>query len=109
ELGTEGSAGARVTLAKNAVVRAILAQALPDDDEVPREIRGNGWKDLVAGRVCVHPELGAGRKAGTGVALAVKAVDRTILSSAGPHDDEVAGCIQFHRCAELKARGVCVD
>src|SRR5205814_757049 len=48
---------AAVALADEAVARAVLGEALPDDDEAPSRTARDGGRALLPRRVGVHPEL----------------------------------------------------
>src|SRR5439155_17971 len=67
ELGALRGATAGVALAEDAVRAAVLVSALPHHDEVARRVGGDTRGALVAGRIRVHPELGAQRRPGAAV------------------------------------------
>ena len=109
ELGSLGHAGGVITLGIDAVAAAVLAVALPGDDEVAGGIHGHLGKSLIAGGVGVDLEFAALGHAGRVVALGVDAVAAAILAIALPGDDEVAGGIHGHAGEFLIAGGVRVD
>ena len=103
------SAGAREAAGEDAVSRAVLTVALPDDDEVAVGIRRHRGDVLVARGVGVDLEL-----AGQGAPALVKrlgedAVARAVLAEALPGDDEVAGAVRRDRGRYCVLDGVAVD
>src|SRR6185503_12979170 len=68
ELRAERGAGCGEALAEDTVTRAVLTEASPYHDEVPRRVRRHGRTGLRVRDVGVHAELGAEGIAGAGVA-----------------------------------------
>ena len=102
--------GGVVPLGVDAVVAAVLAVALPGDDEVAGGVHGHGGHGLAVGRVGVDLELAALGDPGGVVPLGVDAVVAAVLVAvAGPGDDEVAGGVHGHRRGELLAGPEGVD
>ena len=64
ELRADRGAGTDEALAEDAIARAVLIQALPDDHETAGGTGGDGRSALIVCRVGVDAELGAERVAG---------------------------------------------
>src|SRR5207248_492627 len=92
-----------------APVTAVLAEALPGDDEVAGRAQGHRRHGLVAGGKGVDPELAAHRRAGGVVALGVDAVAAEVLAVALPGHDVIAGRVRRDRRQTLFAGGDGVD
>ncbi len=109
ELGGKGRPGGGEAAGEDAKVRAVLAVALPGDDEVAIGVEGHGESVLVVRGIARDLELGSKRDAGGGEAAGEAAVVRTVLAVARPGDDEVAVGVEGHRGKVLVIRGVAVD
>src|SRR5262249_31159941 len=96
---------------EDAVVVAVLAKALPGDDELARLVDRDDRGLLVAGRVGVHLELRPELVARGVEALSEDAVAVTVLPPARPDHDELAGGCHCHGLSDrvLEAGRVRVD
>src|SRR6185369_4903262 len=91
ELGAYGRTGACEPLTVDAVPRAVLGPAVPNDHEVAGRIHGNRRDGLMARRVGVDAEHGAERRTRVGEALTKYVAGGRIREEVFPDDDEVAG------------------
>jgi hypothetical protein len=95
--------------AKHAVVRAVLALALPGNDEVAIARHGHRRAELVARGVVVDPELGRLGDAGGIEAPGEDAIAEPSWLGLYQANDEVAVARACHGRVVLVARGIDVD
>src|SRR5262249_35779611 len=98
-----------VTLPENAKAAAVLAIAVPDDDEVPRLVHCHTGSFLVAGGVGIALELAALHHSRRIVTLPKNASLAAVLGIAFPDNDEVARRVHGHAGATLDVGGVGID
>jgi hypothetical protein len=121
-----------VALAEDAVARAVLTIAVPDDDEAARAIddagpgavltdagpddgevaggiRSDGGAGLVARNIAVDRELRTERTSRAGIALAANLVGRPAAVEALPRDDDVARRVGGDGRPVLAVRRIGVD
>src|SRR5262249_27937335 len=109
ELVAQRRAGGAVLPGVHAPAGAVLAVALPDDDEVAARIHGHAGEMLVASRGRVDLELVAARRAVRGEAAGEDAPAIAILTVTRPGDHEVAQRIHRHARIRLLPGGVALD
>src|SRR5437870_1818065 len=85
-----------VELREDAITAAVLAVALPRDDEVTGDVAGDRRIALAARGVAVDPELAAVRVAGAEIVLREDADGCVVRPVALPHHHEVPAGVDGH-------------